>query len=231
MDWGAASASEVPVSLVPPVIAVASPLLLSGSLSPASSAIVAAVTGNVSIDISPSRGDTPSGRSTIPEIRVVSITWSFLLGTRGGASLPLPRGPALVRAVVAVPPSSVDAISAAVPVAAVEAGRGAISVRSDADSPALGRRRKRCLAVVELSAVELVALLVRGDLMGLHGERGHLEIGMVHGIDCVDACSPVQFQQVLEQRDGSRAESATICLASLCRRSAQCPNVLPKSVL
>lgn len=51
---------------------------------------------------------------------------------------------------------------------------------------------------MELSSVELVALLELGDLMWLQGERGHLEISVVEGINCVDSRLPIQVQQFSE---------------------------------
>lgn len=107
--------------------------------------------------------------------------------------------PCWAAAVVSVP-AVVHGVSAAaiVAVSAVEAGRGAIGIGANTHRTALWSRRQGGLTVLELSAVELVALFVCWDLVRRHGQRCHFKVRVFEGVDGIDARSPVQFHQVLE---------------------------------
>jgi hypothetical protein len=52
---------------------------------------------------------------------------------------------------------------------------------------------------VELSSVQLVAFFIFWDLVRLHGQGLHLEVAVIESIDGVDASSPVESHQILEQ--------------------------------
>lgn len=105
-------------------------------------------------------------------------------------AISLPCRPSVVSvpaAIGAVPPVSISG---------VEAGRGAIRIGTNTYCAALGCRRQVGFAIVKLSSVELVAVFVRWDVFGSHGQRGHFEVGVFQCIYGVDPSAPVQFEEL-----------------------------------
>ena len=58
-------------------------------------------------------------------------------------------------------------------------------------------------SVLKFASVEFVALFKRGKIAGSGWQWSIAEVGMLEGINCVDSCLPVEFEEFLEQRDGS----------------------------
>lgn len=139
--WRPAAAVCAPVPVLPSVVSRGTrwPSIVSGALvSAASPVIVPPVTWYVRIYIA-----STSWRTTIPWCAVIipSRWWSGRW-----AAISLPCWPSLV-----AEPPAVGTIPAVT--LAIETSSGPVRVRAQANSPALGRRRKVGFAVVELSTV------------------------------------------------------------------------------
>lgn len=188
-----------PIPIIPPPPAIPRPII------PAPPTISVPVARDIRVHI----GTPPAPSTPRPPIPVIPIPPVPLRRRRPGrqAPAPLPRRPPLVAVPRPGMPRATHAVPARVRIG-VHPRRTAVRLRATPDSAALGRGRERSAPVLELAPVEFVALLKGGEVSGVRGEGRHLEVGVLEGVACVYPRLPVEFEELLEERDGSGSVSA-----------------------
>ena len=156
--WRPTTAMCAPIPVLPSVVSRRtrrSPVVPRTLISAATPIVVPSIARYIRIHVT-----SPSWRPATPwspvSVWIVPPGW----WSRRRAPIPLPCWTPLVAEARAV--GAISTVSLA-----IEASSGSVCVRSEADSPALGRGRQVGFAVVELSTVQLVTLLVCWNFMGL----------------------------------------------------------------
>jgi hypothetical protein len=107
-------------------------------------------------------------------------------------------------------PRAIHPVATTESIPAVETRCGAIDIWSHADSAASGGCGQVCLAVVEFSAVELMAFLEHWDLVRLRRQGYRLEVWVLHCIHGVYPGLPIKSEKFSHQGHSTLAVSRVI---------------------